>query len=103
MLGVLSESSAIWAALATKTASAAPQIALHSATSSRSGLPYRHQEHLDALIEPLQLVGHQALRKRDRMTDHFRSCPGPLPRTGQSSFQGSEIETGQPNGVGKTG
>jgi len=58
MLGVLCESSAIWAALATKTASGAPQIALHPVTSSPSGLPYRHQEHRDASIKPLQLVGH---------------------------------------------
>jgi hypothetical protein len=26
-----------------------------------------------------------------------------FPRSGQSSFQGSEFEPGQPNGVGKTG
>jgi hypothetical protein len=58
MRGVLCESSAIWAALATKTASDAPQIALHPATSSQSGLPYRHQGHLDASIKPLRLVGH---------------------------------------------
>jgi hypothetical protein len=56
MPGVLGESSAIWAALATNTASDAPYIALHSVKSSPSGLPYRHQEHLDALIKPLQLV-----------------------------------------------
>jgi len=62
MPGVLSESSAIWAALATKTASNAPQIALRSVTSSPSGLPYRHQEHLDALIKPLQLVHLSAAR-----------------------------------------
>jgi hypothetical protein len=43
--------------LATKTASAAPLIALHSVLSSSSGSPYRHHEHLNALIKPLQLVG----------------------------------------------
>jgi hypothetical protein len=59
MLGVLRESSAIWAALATKTAFGAPKIALHPATSSPAGLTYRHQEHRDALIKPLQLVGVQ--------------------------------------------
>jgi hypothetical protein len=58
MRGVLCESSAIWAALATKTASSAPKIALHPATSSPSGLSDRHQEHRDALIKPLRLVGH---------------------------------------------
>jgi hypothetical protein len=48
MLGLLSESSSIWAALATKTAFGAPKIALHPATSSPSGLPCHHQEHFDA-------------------------------------------------------
>jgi hypothetical protein len=44
--------------VATKIASDAPQIARHSVTSSpSSGLRYRHPEHLDALIKPLQLVG----------------------------------------------
>jgi hypothetical protein len=63
MLGVLCESSAIWAALATKTASGAPKIALHSVTSSPSGLPCRHQEHLDALIKPLQELPPIAQRR----------------------------------------
>jgi len=58
MLGVLCKSSAIWAALATKTAAGAPRIALHQATSSPFGLSDRHQEHRDALIKPLRLVGH---------------------------------------------
>jgi hypothetical protein len=87
MLGVFCKSSAIWAALATKTAFGAPRIALHPVTSSPSGIPYRHQEHRDALssrcVPPIA-------------QSHFS-------RTGQSSFQGSEIEPGQPNGVGKTG
>jgi hypothetical protein len=45
------ESSALWAALATKNASK------RAVDCAAFNYAYRHQEHLDALIKPLQLIG----------------------------------------------
>jgi hypothetical protein len=87
------EELATWATLATKTAFDAPQIALHSVTSSPSRLSYRDQEHLDGLIKPLQLVDLRAVtqtgsndrplpvlgQQRSLVCCHYRQSSSPQP------------------------
>jgi hypothetical protein len=103
---VLRKSSATWATLATKTAFDAPQIALHSVTSSPSRLSYRDQEYLDGLIKPLQLVDLKAVtqtgsndrplpvlgQQRSLVCCHYRQSSSPQPAPALAtleSFQGA--------------